>query len=62
MLFSVFCGVSLFDILLIIFATYTYFKNRRLSKQFDNAISELSVNKEGQVFDKEEVDYERKEY
>lgn len=61
MLFSVFCGVSLFDILLIIFATYTYFKNRRLAKKYDDALSELTINKEGQVYDKE-VDDERKEY
>ena len=56
MLFSVFCGVSVFDILLIIFATYTYFKNRKLSKklqeQFKETYKDLKINKEGQIIEK----------
>lgn len=52
MLFSVFCGVSLFDLLLIGVATFTYFKNRRLNKKLDEVYSELTINKEGQINEK----------
>lgn len=51
MIFSIFCGVSLFDLLLIGVATFTYFRNKRLQKKLDSALSELSINKDGQVYE-----------
>lgn len=52
MIFSVFCGVSLFDLLLIGVATFSYFRNRRLQKQHDKLLEDLEINEEGQVLEK----------
>lgn len=55
MLFSVFCGVSLFDLLLIVVAIFSYFRNKYLSKKIEKQLKEsygdLKVNKEGQILE-----------
>ena len=55
MIFSVFCGVSLFDLLLIGVAIFYHFRNKYLSRKLDKELlenyGELKVNNEGQIFE-----------
>lgn len=57
MLFSVFCGVSLFDILLIISAVSMYIKNKILSKKIEKQLKEcnMTFTKEGQILESDKV-------
>lgn len=57
MLFSVFCGVSLFDLLLIICAVSMYIKNKILSKKIEKQLKEFNMtfNEDGQILESEKV-------